>query len=268
MAHHRPKQGKLVEVGPIQLFLQTLYAKWEVPIIRVLDATTRFFIKVRAKPILWILSRLLGSFLPTAEVVTHQQAAAFLDAITGLENTQIAVGPCMCQKALRKKKGTYIKDMVILSGAEAYKRAYGSEYKDLSPGEAKKLLWQLHDEGLIPAFFSCLRSEGWIYAICNCESEICLPFRAHQAAGGVMYRGRDIVSLDKEKCTGCGICVERCLFDANTMNDVADVELKKCYGCGLCVSTCDGGARSMKERENYSNQYYPIELVKKRDKVS
>lgn len=72
MAHHRPKNGTLVEVGPVQLFLTTLYARYEIPILRVLDATTRFFVKVRGKPVLWVLSRLLGTFLPTAEVVTHR----------------------------------------------------------------------------------------------------------------------------------------------------------------------------------------------------
>jgi hypothetical protein len=77
-----------------------------------------------------------------------------------------------------KRKGTYEKDMVILYGAEAYKKAYPPEYKDLNANEAKALLRKFHDEGLMPTFFSCLRSEGWIYAICNCEREICFPFRS------------------------------------------------------------------------------------------
>lgn len=261
MAFHRPKNGKLEEVGRVQMFMTTLYAKYEIPIIKVLDATTRFLLKLKARPILWLLSRLFGRFLPTAEVVTHRQATDFIDAISGLENTQIAVGPCMCQKALGKRNGTYIKDLVILYGSGAYKKAHGSEYKDLTPAEAKKLLLQLQNEGLMPTFFTCMGSGGWIYAICNCEREICFPFRAHEAAGAVMYPGQDIVALDREKCTRCGLCVERCHFGANSMNGSGEVDLAKCYGCGLCVSSCAGGARSMVKRENYSNRYYPIELV-------
>ena len=264
MAHHRPKDGVLVRVGPIQMFLTTLYARTEIPQLRLLDATTRFFIKVRARPILWVLSRLLGTFLPTAEVVTHQQATEFIDAISGLENTEISVGPCMCQKALKKRNGTYMKDLVILYGSEAYKRAYGSEYKDLSPDEAKSLLRELHDEGMMSVFYACVRSGGWIYAICGCESKICFPYRAHQAAGAVMHPGPDIVALNTEGCTACGRCVERCHFGANSLtNPTAEVDLAKCYGCGLCVSTCAGGARSMVKREGYRNRYYPVDLVSK-----
>lgn len=262
MAHHHPKNGTLAEVGPIQLFLTTLYARYEIPILKVLDATTRFLLKVKGRPILWVLSRLLGTFFPTAEVVTVEQAKDFIDAISGLENTQIAVGPCMCQKALGKRKGTYMKDMVILYGAEAYKRAYGQEYKDLSPEEAKKLLQDFHQEGLIPAFYACMQSQGWIYAICSCDSEICFPFRAHQAAGAVMYPGPDIIALDPESCTVCGKCVERCHFGANALVDgIIEIDLAKCYGCGLCVSTCAGEARKMVKREDYRNRYYPLELV-------
>jgi ferredoxin len=262
MAHHRPKKGRLAEVGPVQLFMTTLYAKYEIPILIMLDATTRLFVKIKAKPVLWVLSRLLGTCLPTAEVVTREQAIEFIDAISDLENTQIAVGPCMCQKALKKWNGSYMKDMVILYGSEAYKRAYGSEYEDLSPEEAKKLLQEFHDEGLIPTFFACMRSGGWIYAICSCEKEICFPFRAHAAAGAVMFPGLEVVTVDDSKCTQCGICVERCHFGANSLNGSGLVDLTKCYGCGLCVSTCAGGARSMVPRADYHNRYYPLELVR------
>lgn len=265
MAHYsmRPKNGELAEAGRIQLLLQTLYARYEPWILKVLDATLRFFLKAKGRFILIVLARLLNRFLPTGEVVTLQRATDFIDAISGLEKTQIAVGPCRCQESLGKRKGTYIKDMVILYGAEAYKRA-SDEYRDLSPEEAKKLLQELHEEGLIPTFYACMGSGGWTFAICSCESEICFPFRAHQAAGGVLHPGPDIVALDSESCTGCGKCVERCHFGANRLvNQTAEVDLTKCYGCGLCVSTCSGEARRMVKREDYHNRYYPIDLVSK-----
>ena len=265
MAHRsmHPKNGELVEAGRIQLLLHTLYAKYEPQIIRVLDVTLRFFLKLRAKPILWVLSRLLGRFIPTAEVVTLKQATDIIDAISVLENSQIAVGPCRCQESLGQKKGTFIKDLVIMYGAEAYKRV-SDEYTDLSPEEAKKLLRELNEEGLIPTLYACMGSAGWLFVICSCESEICFALRSHQAAGGVFHPGPDIVALDRESCTACGKCVERCHFGANSLkNQTAEVDLTKCYGCGLCVSTCSGGARMMVKREGYRNRYYPIDLVSK-----
>lgn len=264
MAHHKVKDGELAEVGIIQSRLQSLYARYEPFIIRVFDKLLRvhFLTEGMGKPFLKAMAR-LSSIFPTAEVVTLERAKDFIDAISVLENSEIAVGPCVCQEALGKRKGTFIKDMVFLYGAEAYKRARNG-YSDLSPEEAKSLLEELHQEGLMQAFYACMRSKGWVFVICNCEREICLPFRAHQAAGGVLGPGPDIVSLDRERCTGYGICVERCHFGANRLlNGVSEVDLAKCYGCGLCVSTCTGEARRMVKREDYANRYYPIDLVSK-----
>lgn len=261
MTYHKVRNGKLVRAGKFQVMVDSFYVRNEPMIIRVLDATTRFFLRVRARPVLWLLSRLIGTVLPTGEVVSTERAIAFIDAISVLDKTEIAVGPCMCQKALGKRNGTYIKDIAILHGAGSHKIA-SAEYKDLSPQGAKQLLRQLHDEGLIPSFYSCLRSGGWIYAICSCEGKICFPFRAHQAAGAVLYPGPDAVTLNSDDCAGCGTCVERCHFGANTLvNGSAEVNLAKCYGCGLCVTTCPGQARKMVNRNGYSCRYYPIDLV-------
>lgn len=262
MAHHKVKNGKLVPAGRFQVLVDSFYVKNEPTIIRVLDGITRFFVKLRAKPVLMVLSRLMGFVLPTGEVVTTDRALSFIDAISVLDKTEITVGPCMCQKALNKRSGTYIKDLAILHGAESHKMACPEEYKDFSPDEAKRLMRQCEKEGLVPTFYSCLRSGGWMYAICNCESKICFPFRAHKSAGAVIYSGPDVVTLNREQCTGCGTCVERCHFDANALVDGAsEVNLTKCYGCGLCVSTCAGQARNMVARKGYSPRYYPTDLV-------
>ena len=262
MAYHKVKNGKLVPAGRMQVLVDSFYVKNEPTIIRVLDGITRFFVKLRAKPVLMLLSRLMGIVLPTGEVVTTDRALSFIDAISVLDKTEITVGPCMCQKALNKRSGTYIKDLAILHGAESHKMACPEEYKDFSPDEAKRLMRQCEKEGLVPTFYSCLRSGGWMYAICNCESKICFPFRAHKAAGAVIHRGPDAVSLSQNDCTGCGMCVERCHFGANALvKGISEVNPAKCYGCGLCVSTCAGQARSMVARKGYSPRYYPTDLV-------
>jgi len=262
LVSHKVENGKLVRASRIQVMIDNFYARNEPMILRILDATTRFFIKLRAIPVLWVLSRVLGTVLPTGEVVTTERAVDFIDAISVLDKTEIAVGPCMCQKALKKRNGTYVKDMVILYGAEAYKRAFPPEYKDLNTDEAKELLRKFQEEGLMPTFYTCWRAGSWIYAICNCEGKICFPFRAHQAAGAVMYRGPDAVSLNSDECIGCGTCIDRCHFGANTLvNGTCQVDLTKCYGCGVCIPTCKGQARKMSERAGYRPRYYPVDLV-------
>jgi ferredoxin len=65
---------------------------------------------------------------------------------------------------------------------------------------------------------------------------------AHQLRNPSRYRAR----IDRESCTGCQKCVDRCFFDAIEMVKVsgskklkASVNDEKCMGCGLCVIGCE-----------------------------
>ncbi len=45
--------------------------------------------------------------------------------------------------------------------------------------------------------------------------------------------------IDKEKCTGCGECVEACPLDAIELQDgLAVVDEDTCSDCGACVDVC------------------------------
>lgn len=45
--------------------------------------------------------------------------------------------------------------------------------------------------------------------------------------------------VDKEKCTGCGECVDSCPLDAIEMDDdTAKVDEDVCSDCGACVDVC------------------------------
>ena len=51
------------------------------------------------------------------------------------------------------------------------------------------------------------------------------------------------IKIDKEKCTGCGTCVETCPNEAIELKDnIADVDPEKCVECGVCVDNCPAGA--------------------------
>ncbi|MBN2024363.1 MAG: 4Fe-4S binding protein [Pirellulales bacterium] len=52
--------------------------------------------------------------------------------------------------------------------------------------------------------------------------------------------------VDKEKCTGCGECVESCPLGAiELQDDVAVVDPETCGDCGACVDVCPVEAISM-----------------------
>jgi MinD superfamily P-loop ATPase len=57
----------------------------------------------------------------------------------------------------------------------------------------------------------------------------------------------DMIAIQHDdSCNDCGLCAERCHFDARTMsNGTLLFKPEKCFGCGLCLSSCQSNAISM-----------------------
>ena len=54
-----------------------------------------------------------------------------------------------------------------------------------------------------------------------------------------------VAMVDPEICTGCGICVEVCPYEARILNEktkIAEVNEALCMGCGACVVACPSNA--------------------------
>jgi len=60
-----------------------------------------------------------------------------------------------------------------------------------------------------------------------------------------------VASIDKERCTQCGLCQDVCHFEA--INDFK-VDLISCEGCGFCFHICPAEAITMKE--NLSGRWF------------
>lgn len=67
---------------------------------------------------------------------------------------------------------------------------------------------------------------GVCYATCSAEA---------------IYEKNGIYFVDKEKCTGCGECIEACPSGA-MMQHPAEKAPIKCVACGKCVELCQRGA--------------------------
>ena len=49
--------------------------------------------------------------------------------------------------------------------------------------------------------------------------------------------------VDKEKCTGCELCVSECPVECIKMvDDKAEVDADTCTECGVCVDACPSEA--------------------------
>lgn len=53
----------------------------------------------------------------------------------------------------------------------------------------------------------------------------------------------EIPEVNEDKCTGCGVCAEKCPADAIVIeNGKAKIRPELCRNCGLCISVCPNEA--------------------------
>jgi MinD superfamily P-loop ATPase len=62
------------------------------------------------------------------------------------------------------------------------------------------------------------------------------------------FRGSKIAVIDEAKCTKCGLCREKCAFDAVTGD--LKIDAIACEGCGVCAIVCPAHAITLAERES------------------
>ena len=73
--------------------------------------------------------------------------------------------------------------------------------------------------------------------------------RSLERRTGTVARGSTIsgfkVSVDPDRCAGCGICQGVCPTGAISVEEIALVDSGRCTGCQLCLDQCPMGALSI-----------------------
>ncbi len=119
--------------------------------------------------------------------------------------------------------------------------------RELSRDEALALLADEHARGHVhTAWFKEALGERF-YVICNCCACCCAGIemlRRHRvpflAPSGYVAR------LDRDTCTGCGLCAACCAFAAIQVEaGQPRVDSQTCMGCGVCVDGCPARALTL-----------------------
>ena len=110
--------------------------------------------------------------------------------------------------------------------------------KPISKEEALHILKASEEVGLVHC--TANHREG-IYYICNCCTCCCGVLRGltefEIPAAVTTSDFRNVV--DEAMCTGCGVCIDHCVFNAlDVSGDACVVAEARCVGCGLCISSC------------------------------
>lgn len=190
---------------------------------------------------------------PSHEIIPIEAVYKVIDG-----QTDFALFPCPCRsrkevEGIRKCKDKYPINNCITFGifAKALIEMGDPAIKAVSKEDVIRITKEANELGLVHMTDNNPPNS---HILCQCCECCCgnLAGLTRLDNPRCIARANYISSIDEDLCVACGTCIERCKFDAITVNDFAHVNPDKCVGCGLCAVTCPEDAITMKrfERED------------------
>ena len=170
---------------------------------------------------------------PDIEMLPYEDTEAIVKNASA-----IAVVKCPCamyQVSVGRSDKPLDVCLQLSEGSARYAEEQGVGRR-LTLEEGMATLRLAEERGLIPT----VMGGDKLGFICHCDKQCCSNIR-HVASTGyfLIEKSRFQSAVNPELCTGCGLCIDACAFEAIEMKgDVAAVNPEKCYGCGACVLQC------------------------------
>jgi len=128
-----------------------------------------------------------GSNLEGAHILLPREA----DEIVGLAEG-LALGPCTCREVFHNCDRPRDAEIMLGLTRNVFAAERPQDYREISQQEARDVLRQCREQGLVHTIIRC---RGDFYAICNCCACCCVPLRLRNqyGIGRALTRHPDIV---------------------------------------------------------------------------
>jgi len=166
------------------------------------------------------------------------------DFIMNYAPEELALVPCPCRTRTEKMGVRECRDKFpvgtcIMMGPTALHFEMLELGKRVTRQEAVEYFDKMQELGLVGLSANAISENSIICLCCGC---CCSQLR-----GRTRWDNPDAVlpsnfiPVAGDDCIGCGLCTERCLLEALTLDEETDrpvVDADKCIGCGVCALTC------------------------------
>ena len=134
-----------------------------------------------------------GKNVSSAYLLNLHEANEIVDNSDGL-----ALGPCTCRAVFKNCDNPINAEIIVGLSRNIFMEGRPLDYREITKQEAKDILKQCHQNGLI---HTIVKWQHDFYAICNCCSCCCVPLRLLKkyGVGNALVREDNIVEKLKER---------------------------------------------------------------------
>jgi NAD-dependent dihydropyrimidine dehydrogenase PreA subunit len=172
-------------------------------------------------------------------ILPTQQAVAILR-----DARSFALSACVCRT--RYQRCDHPLEVCFLLNEMSDKRVEQDKARRVDIETAERILQIASQSGLV--HMTLYRPLNEVFALCNCCHCCChdLQLLVKYGHRQLVARAEYLAVTNGDLCTDCGMCIERCHFQArDCQNDKVVFNPRACYGCGVCVTTCPEQAITM-----------------------
>ena len=139
------------------------------------------------------VANIYGKKGSSAYLLTSDEANEIVDNSEGL-----ALGPCTCRVVFGNCDNPINTQIMVGLSRNIFIEERPHDYREITKQEAKDILRQCHQNGLIHTIIKCRQD---FYAICNCCSCCCVPMRLKKeyGIGNALIKSDDIVRQFKTR---------------------------------------------------------------------